>query len=86
MLYKFVNNTVRAHGHKNSRFPLIFAGGTGLENSTLPLVFTSTSGCRASENFDITSENIKKSHVANIFCDAGQVLILRYFEAWGRVS
>ena len=28
----------------------------GFENSTPPLVFTSTSGCRASENFDISSE------------------------------
>ena len=27
------------------------------ENSTRPLVFTSASGCRASENFDISSEN-----------------------------
>ena len=30
---------------------------TGLENSTRPLVFTSASGCRASANFDISSEN-----------------------------
>ena len=30
---------------------------TGLENSTRPLVFTSASGCRASENFDISGEN-----------------------------
>ena len=29
----------------------------GLENSTRPLVFTSATGCRASENFDISSEN-----------------------------
>ena len=29
----------------------------GLENSTCPLVFTSASGCRASENFDISCEN-----------------------------
>ena len=28
---------------------------TGLENSTRPLVFTSASGCRASENFVISS-------------------------------
>ena len=27
------------------------------KNSTRPLVFTSASGCRASENFDISSEN-----------------------------
>ena len=27
MLYKFVNNTVRAHGFEKSRFQLIFAGG-----------------------------------------------------------
>ena len=30
---------------------------TGLENSTRPLVLMSASGCRASENFDISSEN-----------------------------
>ena len=30
---------------------------TGLENSTPPLVFTRASGCRASENVDISSEN-----------------------------
>ena len=34
----------------------------GLENSTRPLVFTSASGCRASENFDISSENLNFSH------------------------
>ena len=30
---------------------------SGLEKSTRPLVFTSAIGCRASENFDISSEN-----------------------------
>ena len=30
---------------------------TGLENSTRQLVFTSVSGCRASEYFDISTEN-----------------------------
>ena len=30
---------------------------SGLEKGTRPLVFTSDSGCRASENFDISSEN-----------------------------
>ena len=29
----------------------------GLENCTRPLVFTSASGCRAIENFDISSKN-----------------------------
>ena len=29
---------------------------TGLENSTRLLLFTSASGCRASENFDISGE------------------------------
>ena len=53
----------------------------GLENSTRPLVFTSASGCRASANFDISSENLIFPIYANNFCDAGQVLILRYFEA-----
>ena len=53
----------------------------GLENSTRPLVFTSASGCRASEKFDISSEINFFPMYANIFCDAGQVPILRYFEA-----
>ena len=30
---------------------------TGLENSTRPLIFTSVSGCRASEYFEISTEN-----------------------------
>ena len=30
---------------------------SGLENSTRLLLFTSASGCRASEKFDISSEN-----------------------------
>ena len=40
---------------------------SGLENSTRPLVFTSASGCRASENFDISSENKKNSHICQSF-------------------
>ena len=32
-------------------------GKAGLEKSTRPLVFTSVSGCRASECFDISTEN-----------------------------
>ena len=36
----------------------------------------SASGCRASENFDISSENF-----IFIFFDAGQVSILGYFKA-----
>ena len=56
--------------------------GSGLENSSCPLVFTSASGCRASENFDISSENyFFFAHMPIFFCDAGQVPILRYFEA-----
>ena len=54
---------------------------TGLENSTRPLVFTSISGCRASEYFDIPTENQIFPMYANKFCDAGQVPIFRYFEA-----
>ena len=55
----------------------------GLENSTRPrpLVFTSALGCRASENFDISSENQFFPIYGNNNCDAGQVPILRYFEA-----
>ena len=41
---------------------------------------TLASGCKASENFDISNENFFPMY-ANIFCDAGQVPILRYFEA-----
>ena len=55
---------------------------SGLENSTRPLVFTSASGCRASENFYISSENDFFPMYVNSFCDAGQVPIVRYFEAW----
>ena len=38
---------------------MCLAQGTtpGLENSTRPLVFTSVSGYRASEYFDISTEN-----------------------------
>ena len=54
----------------------------GLENSTRPLVFTSTSGCRASGNFDIFSENYFFLIYVNNFFNAGQVPIFRYFEAW----
>ena len=39
----------------------------GLENSTRPLVFTSASGCRASENYDIISENQIISHLCQEF-------------------
>ena len=41
--------------------------GAGLENSTRPLVFTSASGCRASENFAISSENYFFPIYSNIF-------------------
>ena len=53
----------------------------GSKNSTRPLVFTSTSGCRASGNFDIFSENYLFLIYVNNFCNAGQVPIFRYFEA-----
>ena len=59
----------------------LHVSSSGLENSTRPLVFTSALGCRASENFDISSENCIFPLYANKFCDAGQVPILRYFEA-----
>ena len=52
-----------------------------LENNTRQLIFTNASGYRASENFDISTENQIFSHYANTFCDAGQVPILKYFEA-----
>ena len=57
-----------------------FCALSGLENSTRPLVFTSVSGCRASEYFDISTENLIFHMYANKFCDAGQVPIFRYFE------
>ena len=53
----------------------------GLENSTRPLVYTSVSGCRASEYFDISTENQIFPMYANKFGDARQVPIFRYFEA-----
>ena len=45
---------------------------------------TCDSGCKESENFDISSEFFFPIYV-NSFCDAGQVPIFRYFEAcWYR--
>ena len=47
-----------AAGHefsfRTTKYPAVVAG---LKNSTRPLVFTSVSGCRASEYFDISTEN-----------------------------
>ena len=37
--------------------PYIIDHFSGLENSTRPLLFTSVSGCRASQYFDISTEN-----------------------------
>ena len=45
-----------------------------LENSTRPLVFTSASGCGASENFDICSENYFFPMYANIIVMQGKCL------------
>ena len=61
--------------------PRVLDHRSGLENSTRALVFTSGSGCRASENFDISSENQIFPIYANSFCDVGQVPIFRYFES-----
>ena len=47
------SQTVRIHFVGPNLGPTVL----GLENSIRPLVFTSASGCRASENFDISSEN-----------------------------
>ena len=44
---------------------------------TRPIVFTSIQGWRASEYFDISSENLLFSPKCQYFCDAGQVHILR---------
>ena len=46
---------------------------TGLENSTYLLGFTCALGCRASENFDISSDFFS-IYIMQILCDAGQVL------------
>ena len=58
-------------------FTVAMVTKTGLENNTRSLVFTSASGCRASENSDISSENYFFPIYANIFGDAGQVPIFR---------
>ena len=47
---------------------------TGLENSTYLLGFTCALGCRASENFDISSDFFSIYIYMQILCDAGQVL------------
>ena len=69
------------HAIRNEHKILVLITYTGLENSTCRLVFTSTSGCRASRNFDTFSENYFFLIYVNNFCDAGQVPIFRYFEA-----
>ena len=57
-----ITNLMKIHEHKFNYIEIV--GKTaGLENSTRPLVFTSASGCRASENFDFSSENQKISHI-----------------------
>ena len=48
---------------------------SGLEYNTRPLVFTSASGCRASENFDISSENYFFPINAYIFVMQGEWLV-----------
>ena len=45
------------HSHQAEDTLSVYGLVSGLENSTRPLVFTSASGSRASENFDISSEN-----------------------------
>ena len=48
---------------------------TGLENSTYLLGFTCALGCRASENFDISSDFFPYIYIyMQILCDARQVL------------
>ena len=47
---------------------------SGLENSTRPLVFTSASGRRASENFDISSENQIFPYMPIVFVMQGKCL------------
>ena len=65
---------------QEEEFNRILHASAELKNSTRPLVFTSASGCRASEKFDIPSENYPPIF-ANTLCDAVQVPLLRYFEA-----
>ena len=63
---------------------------SGLENSTRPLVFTSASGCRASGNFDISSENYFFFHICQYFlrCRASAYfkifrgLVIRVVPCW----
>ena len=52
-----------------------------LLNIICPLIFTSASDCKASGNFDISSEKYIIPLYDNKFCNAGQVSISRYFEA-----
>ena len=49
-----IHDTYHLTDHLLTYFASLYSG---LENSTRPLVFTSASGCKASENFDISSEN-----------------------------
>ena len=48
---------ISCHQHTYIHHFCIFTQFSGLKNNTGSLVFTSASGCKASENFDISSEN-----------------------------
>ena len=52
--HEISNNVVCATSKASDLLELLLVG---LENSTRLLVFTSVSGCRASEYFDISTEN-----------------------------
>ena len=56
----------------------------GLENSTRPLVFTGASDCRASENFDISSEN----HFFPSFCNCRASAYFQIFRGlyWQKIT
>ena len=59
---------------RSASYPILVYTDSGLKNSTPPLVLTSASGCRASENFDISNENDFFPMYAKVFVMQGKCL------------
>ena len=80
--YIFSGRLMKQFEKQKEEFNGIFHASAELKNSTCPLVLTSVSGCTASENLDISTENYPPPPAiyANTLGDAVQVPILRYFE------
>ena len=74
-IYVFLVTSLKILGRVGTHF--FFSIFSGLGNSTRLLVFMNVSGCRASENFDISSENQFVPIYANNICDAVQTVYFK---------